>query len=365
MPWGERNVGDFRGVTLGQTVGTSGSRTGHALNAAFSRGVSGPAVGIRFRALANQPINEVYAFVFSTTGTRANVSLVARIWDAAASGTQPGTVLRATSNASALPSADLRWIRFAFPTPYTPSVGEYVFITIENTATAPATDFCSLQNASAAQNPNTNVVTAFFTTTNGFSSAGTAATEGAHVVLQGSNVVAGNHVTAQGSLATFVGKRGILLSQDIKRFKIRWGRVASANNNWTNLQIYDFATPPTGTPLLNFVMPAGLDRLAGIAELNWDLSTLPGPGPFVLCQVFSASNTVVQIGDTEDYATFSSVFDLFSADNFSYAPYVQETAGSWVVNRRYFGGLYLEANDIAATGGGLRLFPGFNGGLDG
>lgn len=367
MAWREKLVLED-GFTTGSIHGTSGSRTNHPLNSAFVRGVSGAAVGIRYRCLTNQPINELYVFNDLTTGTRANVSLLARVYDVAASGTQAGTTLHATSNAATLPAADDRWIRFVFPTPYTPTAGEWVWLNVQNTAAAPATDFCGIMNGSAASTFRPSFSPTQYTTTNGWSTAGSIAGELPHVILQGSATVAGMPWTILGNVATFVGKRGILLGPNLKRFQYNWFRTAAGGSSWTNLQVYDIATPPTGAPLIDLSIPSsGLDRAVGITDVSaLNFAALPGNGPFVLCTEFSATQSQTGMLQIEDYTSFPTLFDRFTEDNFLNPAYVFESAGNWVIDRSRTGGMMLAANDVIATGGGgLKLFPGLNGGMDG
>lgn len=366
MAWREKLVAED-GFTTGSVHVSGGSRTNHSLNSAFVRGVSGAAVGIRYRCLTNQPINELYVFNDLTTGTRANVSLLARVYDVAASGTQAGTTLLATSNAATLPAADDRWIRFVFPTPYTPAAGEWVWLNVENTAAAPATDFCGIMNASAANNPRTTFSPTAFTTTNGWSTAGTSNIELPNVILQGSATVAGMPWTLLSTVGTFVGKRGVLLSSDLKRFQYNWFRQWVNSNTWTNLQVYDLATPPTGTPLIDLSIPSsGLDRFLGLTDVSsLNFSTLPGSGPFVLCTVFSATQNQGGMLQIEDYASFPTLFDRFTEDNFLNPAYVFESAGNWVIDRSRTGGMMLAANDVVSSGGGLFLPRSFDGGLAG
>lgn len=369
MAWGERSAGT-QALRIGHTAGTSGARANVTLNAAFVRGVSGNAYGVRYRALTNEPINRFYVFLDATTGTRANVTMVARVWNLLAGSTsQPGSTLLATSGVQSLPAADDRWIEFTFPTPYTPAIGEYVFITVENLAAAPTVDFPLILSATAIDSSIVNAVSGPFSTANGFSTAGLGQNEGVHLIVQGTSTVYGNPITANGSLGGFVGKRGILLSDDIKRFKVRWFRSGTASNALTNVQLYDLATPPSGIPLRDHAVPNNADRLAGIADVSaWDLSTLPGSGPFVLCSVWSVTTGAAAVSLIEDYASFPATLNLFSSDNFAHPPVVTESAGNWVVDRSRIGGVYLEAfdtNNIGGGGGGLMLPVGFDGGYSG
>jgi hypothetical protein len=354
-------------LRIGSTWGTSGSRTAASLNSAFVKGTSGAAIGIRYKSRYATPINELYQFLDLTTGTRANVSMVAKLWDVNASGTQPGATLLATSSSASLPAADDRWIRFVFPSPYTPAIGEWVFFTVENTAAAPATDFPGILNSSAM---NTGVTTGAFngySTANGFNTGGTSVGELPLVILHNAGEVIGNPFLSAGTVGTFVGKRGVLLGEGIKGYKVDYWRTATSSSAIRNVQIYDLATPPGGTPLLDYAVNDVLDRAIGLARVGWDLSTLPGSGPFVMCVALSSTVSHGGMVLIEDYASYPAVFDAFSADNFAYNPYVYESAGNWVIDRSRIGGQYLEIRDTASGGGGggIKMFPGLNGGFDG
>lgn len=360
MAWKLRNVGtSVSGIRAGAFWSTSGSRTNFPLNSAFVRGVSGAAIGCRYRCITNEPINEFYTFNDQTTGTRANVTMVCKLWNmTTTSTTQPGTTLLATSNTISLPATDDTWLRFVFPSPYTPAVGENVFFTVENLAAAPATDRPGIINSSAMDSGTNITITSGFSTTNGFSTAGTIVTELPHVILQGTNTVYGNPYTASGATGSFVGKRGILLSGDIKKLVPVYCRPLTTGGSWTGIQIYDLGTPPSGSALLTVLVNDPIDRLNGYCDMTGvNLSTLPGSGPFVVCATYSSTQATNGPLLIEDYASFPALFDRFSEDNFSFPPYVQETAGNWVVDRSRTGGLHIEFLDTYASGGGGASRP--------
>jgi hypothetical protein len=349
MPYGRRIAHDaFR---MGITSSTGGARGNTPLNATYVNRTSGPAIGIRVRCETNEPINEVYVLNDLTTGTRANVLLRADVynWTTAAT-SQPGTTLLASSNNATLPATDDRWIRFTFSTPYTPSAGEYVFIVIHNVSAVPATDFAGIMSDSNMGNALTYHATFPFSTANGFNTAGTTRGETPHVIVQGTSTIYGYPFTLSSSIGTFVGRRGILLSDDIKRFRAGFWRIASSSGSLTRLQIFDLATPPGGTPLYDRVLTA-TEAIMGTVWMDFDLSTLPGSGPFVLCAATSATVPYGSIAVIEDYASFPAIFDALSNDNFANPPAVTEVAGNWVVDRSRLGGMYMEVLDVITPSG--------------
>lgn len=344
-----RRIGNIP-FRLGGSFSTAGARANQTLNGAYVNRTSGPAVAIRVRCETNEPINEVYVLNDATTGTRANVSLRADVYDwSSATQSQPGTTLRASSNLASLPATDDRWVRFTFPTPYTPSSGEYVFVVVHNLAAAPATDFAGIMIDSNGDTNVTYHATVPFSTTNGFNTGGSARIEMPHIIVQGTNTIYGNPIGNVAAMSTFLGRRGVLLSEEIKRFRAGFWRSATTSSNLARLQIFDLSTPPGGTPLYDRALTA-TEALLGTVWMDFDLSTLPGSGPFVLCASVSSSLSYGGMCNIEDYTSFQTVFDSLSLDNFANSPVVTEVAGNWVVDRSRWGGMFMEVLDVVSSG---------------
>ena len=338
------------GLRIGGIFGSSGSRANIALNAAYVNRTSGPAVGIRIRCETNEPINELYILLDAIVGTRTNITMRADLYDYGTT-TQPGTTLRASSDVATLPATDDRWIRFVFSTPYTPTAGEYVYAVFHNLAVAPVTDHPLVFVDSAASFDINHHFTEGYSSINGFSTAGTNRSELAHVVVQGASTVYGLPVTLLSSITAFTGRRGILLSQEIKKYKISFLRTSSPSTALIDFQVFDLSTPPTGTPLYSQALLPQEESL-GEVLLNLDCSTLPGTGPFVFCLSTSSSLAQGGTGLIEGYSDFPSVFDLFSSDNFANPATVTEVAGNWVVDRsRLMGGFAFDVSGIVASSG--------------
>jgi hypothetical protein len=263
-----------------------------------------------------------------------------------------------------LPALDDRWVRIPFSTPYTPTAGEYVFIVVHNVGATPTVDFAGIQSDSNNNNGVIYPATVPFSTTNGFNTAGTSRPEVPHVIVQGTSTIYGNPFTISSSVATFVGRRGILLSNDIKKFRTGFWRIATNSSLLTRLQIFDLATSPGGTPLYDRVLTAA-EAFLGTVWMDFDLSTLPGNGPFVLCAAVSASLAYGSLAVIEGYSDFSALFDDFSADNFANPPVVTEVAGNWVVDRSRVGGMYMEVLDVITPSGsgGIPLGRLISGGV--
>lgn len=348
MPYRHRSINpSFR---IGGSLGSSGTRTNLGLNTAYVHRTSGAAVGFRIRCETNEPINELYIFLDATTGTRGNVTMRADLYNYG-SPTQPGTTLLASSSVTALPGSDDRWIRFVFSTPYTPSVGDHVFAVFHNLAASPATDFPSIMTDSAASTDIAHALTRGASSTVGFSAAGTDRPELPHLVVQGTSTVYGSPCTALGTISAFNGRRGILLSEEIKKYKVSYLRLATQSSVLVAAQIFNLSTPPTGVPLFSQNMTPEEEAL-GIVRLDLDLSALPGSGPFVFC--VSTSSTMSQAGIVliEGYSDFPAIFDAYSDDNFVNPPVVTEVAGNWVIDRsRLYGGVFLDISDLATISG--------------
>jgi hypothetical protein len=286
--------------------------------------------------------------------------MVAEIYDIANSMSQPGLTLRATSDVASLPATDDRWIRFVFSTPYTPAIGEWVFIVFENTAAVPATNFPQILNGSAAQTALQSRRIAQFSTVNGYSTNGTGQGELPHVIVQGSNTY-GQPITALGSVATFTGRRGILIGPEWKSFlpqRVNFN-PGTANNR---LQIFELSEPPTGTPIVDLPIVTAFDGLVGSMLFNFDFSTLSGSGPWVLCTNTASSLAFGSLGLIEGYSDYPAIFDALY-DNFAMCPSVIQSGSTWVVNRDRAGGMTVELDGLATpspgpSSGGL-LSQGF------
>jgi hypothetical protein len=341
--------------------GTSGSRTPLALDSAYVHLTSGDAIAARYRApVAGDPINEFYAFVDLTTGTRASISLRCRIYGVDGTGARPDSTLLATASSFTYPAADDRWCRFVFDTPYTPAAGEWVMIVVDNNSASPTVNFPSFLNQTAADSvvDGSAVLRILgYETTAGFSANGTARLEACHVLVTANgNKVYGNPFCSHTALTAFTGRRGILVDDKCRGLYLGDLRVVSGSTGYQSVQIFEFSKPPTSSPFFSRDISGSLDKIAGYASLNLETDTFPGSGPWVIC-----INSTSSVGGNgymliEDYSSYSSVFDKFY-DNFKYCPTVTESAGNWVVDRSRCGGIAVDVDGFVQFPAG-RIISG-------
>lgn len=349
MSYKLRSIGTA--LQIGGLVASSGSRANFSVNSAYVHRTSGAAIGIRYFCETNEPITEAYLCLDALTGTRANVTMQASVYNWSSTQTaQPSTTLLATSSVATMPASDDRWIRFVFPTPYTPAVDECVFIVFENLAVSPAVDFPGILTSNSASNDIVSPRMRGFSTVNGFSTAGTNISELSHLVVQGTSTLNGMPYTLLGSVATFNGRRGILLSEEVKKCEISFLRIGAVTGVYGNFEIFNLSEPPTGTPLYTKVLSAE-EKSLGIFNLNLDLSTLPGSGPFVFCLSTTSTVSYSSLGQIEGYADYPSLFDIWSSDNFIHPPVVTQSGSSWVIDRSRNFGLEMSVSGIITPSG--------------
>ncbi len=334
--------------------GTSGGRTNVALNAALVFGTSGNAMSIRYQARSADPITDLYVMADTAIGNSSNITLRCNIRNEhATSATQPGTTIRATSADAAYGiAAPPKWIRFNFPTPYTPTIGETLWFVVENVAVAPATDYC---NILCSFNAGPAYLTlqgnqAGYSTVNGYSTAGTAQTRPPFVVMQGGK--------SFGFAASLLNAAVLAATASLKGFQIRppvdievcgW-MTAVPNGVMTGIRIYDNATPPNGTPL--YTLPLG-------TQTNQSRDELIGAkyfAPFILnggttYNVVTSWATTGGLGGAtiEDYASFPSVFDDL-VDGFTNCWPVQDVGNVWTLTKNGYLNQNLIVSDILKSG---------------
>jgi len=342
-------------LRINVAFGSSGGRDNIDLNAAYSHGVSGTALAIRYMAQSADPVNELYVFADLTTGTRANISIACDIYNEhATSATQPGSTLRDSATAVTYPAVDDQWIKIEFGTPYTPAVGEVLWFVLYSTAAAPATDFPSILSDTNTSTPLTNR-SAGFSTINGFTTAGTGESETPHVVKQG-DVYFGQPITSLASnFTSSTRKRGIIVTppRDVRLFEIESSSAQSTALN--GIQIFESSQLPNDTPLHSYSLGStsgqSRDEIIG-AKLLPDLPMLTGGTTYYIVYTFASNTTVPAGGVIEDYSSYSSVFDALY-DDFSVCGAVQDSgSNTWVISRNFVPNMVATLYDFPASAGG-------------
>jgi hypothetical protein len=322
------------GLALNNIGIYSGSLASTSINVAYVHNTSGAAVAFRVNARDLNSVTDAGIFISGYTGTTANVTMRCRIYDENTGvSTRPGTNLKATSSTTTLP-ASVGWARFQFASPYSPTnIGEVFWVVFDNTAAAPATDFPLVR---------TTIATALFTqsffaphsTTNGFSAAVNRLIQMPGWIIQGGATRGNTQTTSSTPVVANTRPRGLVLTPpadctiEVMEFNSAPG-VSIAN-----IKIWDSSQLPNGTPIYSFAT-GGTGRAS--SEISGTISFEP---PFVarrnktyyVCFDFASTNTSPACMTTEDYTTYSSIFDQ-NVDNFTLMPLVRDNgSNAWVID---------------------------------
>jgi hypothetical protein len=351
MAWNKSSNQTF---FLGGGSFTSGSRSNVSLNSAYVHLTSGAGYGFRFRAQSTGDLQEFYAFLDATTGTRANVSLRCRLYQGnqGTNITRPGGTLLATATNAALPASDDRWIRWEFPSPATLTENDVYWIVIDNLAAAPATDFpgiiSGLNFRHSNRMSNDTPIASWYSTTNGFSTAGNSAGIVGVYVVDG--IAYGNPfslaVTSPNTSNTL--RHGALFSNDISKFKY-WGVSIDTVAPTTNLlEIHDASVAPGSGILYSQSIATGLSQSTQGTLLTPD-ADVSGSGEFIV-SVSATSNTSTPAAlQIEGYSDYPAIFDQFF-DGVTCCKAIQEVAGTWQVIPGMMCRMSMLISEIKASG---------------
>lgn len=324
-------------LACGNIANTSGSAANLSLNAAYVHNTSGAGIAFRVNARDLTSVTDAGIYISSYTGTVANVTMRCRIYNENATvSTRPGTTLLATSSTTTMP-ASAGWARFQFATAYTPtSIGEVFWVVFDNTATVPATDFPLIRNAIATSLPGQSFFAPYSTTT-GFSTAGTRQVQMPGFIVQG-GATRGTTQTAQATpVVTNTRPRGVVFTPpvDCKVDVIEFGSPTGSTMN--NIKVWESNQLPNDTPIYQFV--TGQTGRAS-SEVSGTISFEPSflakrNTTYYICWDFSANNTSPTCLSTEGYSTYSSIFDQ-NVDNFTILPLVRDNGSNLFVVENQF-----------------------------
>jgi hypothetical protein len=347
---------------------SSGSRSNVSLNSAYVHLTSGAGYGFRFRAQSTGDLQEFYAFLDATTGTRANVSLRCRLYEGnqGTNITRPGGTLLATATDASLPASDDRWIRWEFPSPVTVTENNVYWLVIDNLAAVPATDFPSIINGlnfrHSNRMSNDTPIASWYSTTNGFSTAGNSAgIVGVYVV---NGIAYGNPfslaVTSPNTSNTL--RHGALFANELSKFKY-WGVSIDSVAASTNLlQIHNASVAPGSGVLYSQTIPTALAQSTQGTLLVPD-ADVSGSGEFIV-SVSATSNTSTPAGlQIEGYSDYPAIFNQFF-DGITCCKAIQEVAGTWQVIPGTMCRLSMLISEIkAASGSGIPIGRLISGGV--
>ena len=360
-------------VGVGQNRSASGSRTNVGLNAAYVHVTSGPAVAVRYMCQTADTIDELYIFLDTIGGTRGNISMECTIYNESTQ-TRPSTTARDVSTACAIPAGDDQWVKFTFGTPYTPAVGEILWLVCYNTAGAPATDFPNIMTATTTF-PSGPVaaggigVASGYSVTAGFSANGTAQLEMPFVIKQGSNYF-GSPFTQ--NAATFYTnnqlKRGISFTLPVPMV-FMGVEISTGAAAYDKFQIFDSSTGPGGSALHEYDLDSDTNEVTGevCGGKVFNAAITLAAGSYKAVVTYASNSQSPNVLQIEDYASFSAMFDaLVDQDMFQNCPSViDDGAGGWTTDKSVSPGILLLLDSIPAVAGGgaVRSPVGMTGGL--
>jgi hypothetical protein len=356
----DKNASNY--LNIGTNYPISGSRTTLPLNAAYVNGTSGVGMAIRYQPRTSAAINEAYFFMNSMSGTLANLSVQAIIYnERSALAAQPGTTVRATSTAftAPVPGTGVGWLKVTFGTPYTPAIGESLWIVLTNTATAPTVDYPNILTGPNTVTGRSNNLVGY-STLNGFSTAGTSQTKMPCIITIGSGHV-GSPITQ--NTATFYTnntfKRGIVVTP-ISNVTIDLWQTSSPLISLTGIQVFLAPALPNSTPLYTYTLGtdtnATTDRLFGSKIFNPTLSLIGG-NTYYIVNTLTAATVTPSGGQIEDYSSYSSVFDSLIDGMSNCASVIDTGSNTWTITNAFIPGITLTPIDFpTAASGGSFIF---------
>lgn len=322
-------------VSAGLIDASSGSGSGHALDSAFVKGTSGDAFMVRYVCRTTDPIDALWVFIHAFTGTVTGVEC--DIYNENTAGV-PGSTLRDSATAVAIPGADTQWMKLTFGTPYTPTVGEVLFFCVHNTTGTPASNFPTIRTVtthSLGTTSSTNYRMRGYTTTNGATTS-TLVGEAPCMVQQGSNYY-GQPFTAHTAslIAADTNEKGIQFTVPTGLIWALYGyETVATSTNLNTAKLYADATAPGGSALQTWDLDSDANEVTNetIGAKIFDTPYLcpAGTYKFVFDPGGSVALTGTQIEDFESYATeFGTLFDGWAA-----CKAVVENGGAWTVDAR-------------------------------
>lgn len=340
----------------------SGTRTSFALDSAYVHATSGDALCIRIHAQTTDPIDALYIFMDDYAGTLSNITMACDIYNENASyQLRPGSTLRDSSTATTMPSAVDMWIKFTFGTPYTPTVGEILWLICYNTASAPTTDYPSiLYEGTVASRTAVGEFLVGITTTAGFSADGSIKGECPAVVVQGSAYIGQPFTqcnTAYYSSNTL--ERGIQFTTT-EDAKVCGFLFASSSTTVNAFRILDDSTAPAGTALYSYALGSDANEVTDerVGSKFFDSAvTLIGGTTYKATLTFASNYATIQCNQIEDYSSYSTMFDALRAqDTFVWCwSVIDDGAGGWTTDKSICPCLGLIISDFPLQHNGPRF----------
>lgn len=345
------------GGSLGVLQASAGGRTAVSLNVAAVHGTSGTEIAVRYQAVKASAIVAVYFFLDSIGGaTRSNITMTCHVYNEhSSSASRPGTTSRQSVTGVACP-ADDTWIKFDLSaSSYTPAIGEILWPTISNTASAPGTDYPNIlwDNAftdiGSTFSPNMRT----FSTTNGYSSDGSGLKKVAIIELADGTLVAGFPWTLATATAFTSNtlERGFVV-EDLPNAVSVFGVSFFGTTSFNGLKVYEGSTAPGGTAVASYNL--GSDSNQNRDELMGKLFTpitLKAYTKYRFVFTSSGSNQLPNCITLEGYSDFTSMFNkLYGRGAYFYATQ-DNGAGGWTDSKNQLVRAVLHMRDLPLGGG--------------
>jgi len=344
---------------------SNGSRTAFNVDVAYVHNTSGDAVAIRYMAQTADPIDALWIFMDTSGGTIGNITMQCDIYNESTS-SRPGTTLRDSSTAATIPASNDKWIKFDFGTPYTPAVGEILWLVCYNTSASPTVDYPGILTATTILSRNSGGFGHIIghTTTAGFSASGTAVNEMPCLIKHGSNYF-GQPFTQQNTsyFASNQLRRGIVITDLPVAVNIA-GVIFDATSTVDKLQLYNSTEAPGGTVIEAWDLDSDANETTNEtcgAKLFDTARTLNASTDYKAVFTYAANSVTPTVLQIEDHATYATEFNALLDGNRNQYPYsvIDDGAGGWTTDKAVCPNFGLMIQEyVAASGGGAMVIGG-------
>ena len=345
---------NFNATWLGFPVAVAGAAASVTLTNAYVQNTSGDAVAIRYLSRSTDTIDAVWVYVTAVSGSPVLAATL--IAEQAGQPTRPATAATLdTSTAASTPGA-AAWCKITFGTPYTPTVGEILWIVVHKTSGTTCDIRTGTNMAIQLGAPYQNVG---YSSANGYTTNGTVQTEIPHLVKQGANYFGQPFTTCSGTAYTNNQlERGIKLVVPAA-CKVCGFVNASSTTSFANLVLHSSSGVPGGAGIATYDLDSDAGETTGdlIQAKIFDADqTLTQGSTYYLTLTYTVNSQVPLVYSIEDYASYQTEFDAIRDAN-PHIPIgvIDNGAGGWTENKAICPGIMLLVSDYPAGGGGIKL----------
>jgi hypothetical protein len=332
-----------QGPYLGAIVNTT--KTGIALDTAYTYGVAGKAIAIRYCAPVSESLDAIYFFMSAHGGTPGNLTVELRNYLGAL---QPGATLHA-SQAVSPGTTDNKWIACTFSTPFSNVRGTYYFLVIGDPAGGAVNKATILDSGGMGQVYNSYSLLNPITCTDGFATAGTSVSSPMVAVLKfHDGTLLGHPYTTSANYTSNTLERGIKISGLTEDLVICGLIMGSASANISGLKIYSGTTIPGGTTELTLAFATGG---GGIGSVMFAPFVLRKNTVYRIVLTFSASSGAPAYFINEDASQADCL--ACGVGGGTLVNTVDNNAGGWTDSPEIFPKLALLIQDQSVQPGAL------------